>query len=783
MFRFNLKHYFNIDFYKKNPILVINTFFLFFLLLLPYILFGGKLFLGGDDSRLFYAYPQDFLANTQFYSWSNLSSVGWNYPNQDFIPFVTIWSILSIFIRSPMVLTYLAFSLPFILGFVFFQKMISKLILEKKEKNKLIFFIGSIFYIFSPIIINNHFLNPLIPIWLIGLIPATIYYFILYLKDGKFINILKAVVLIAIFSFGLHNIPWILAFLLPLIISLFICSILFKRKDIFYFSKKSFVFFSFIFLSSSFWILPFMATFVGESAGSVTSKVVSSEFTNAFTSAVEATARGMVIHPLLNLYHRQIAFDFDWNLKNIYLSFYDKTLFINFVYILTLFFGLLSFKNLKNKIERKIFIIILLTFIILLYLFTVNIGPLFDFYILLGKIPGFVLFRNAYDKFALGYSFVYAVLLTYCLILIEKRFKPKSKLFKYVLVIFSLVTLINILPIKSTIVSPLWTTKNIFKNINIPDEYLDFMKDIKKTVSPTNNILSIPYGLSLYTVIKDNDSNNVYVGISPVVVFSGVNDISGYLSFNYLPDAEIVNKLIAERNYKELSKILYKHNINYVLVTKNVPSEVKKSYLFISDVLKAQDKTFLNNITDKKILTSKNGNYELYSTKINNTQISSKGIIYKRINRVRYEISFKGVKGSQSLLFNDSYHPGWKLYLTPQLDFRCTNKKLNKELAAAECIEKQELIPVDDVMLLTQKQVFNNTHKENVSTNMWDINPEYIKKNYGNNYYRINKDGTIDFNVTLYFLPQIYFYFGVVISTLTLLSLIFLTYKQNEKDN
>src|SRR5690242_2903936 len=107
-------------FLEKHLPLVVNTCFIIFLLILPYYLFQGKLFLGGDDTRLFYIYPQEYIRNVSFFSWVNLSSVGWNFSYQSFMPFVALWSFLEILIKSKTILSYFSFSLPFILGFIFF---------------------------------------------------------------------------------------------------------------------------------------------------------------------------------------------------------------------------------------------------------------------------------------------------------------------------------------------------------------------------------------------------------------------------------------------------------------------------------------------------------------------------------------------------------------------------------------------------------------------------------------------------------------------------------------
>lgn len=306
------------------------------------------------------------------------------------------------------------------------------------------------------------------------------------------------------------------------------------------------------------------------------------------------------------------------------------------------------------------------------------------------------------------------------------------------------------------------------------------MDKIKNTVSSTNNIFSVPYGISLYTVIKDIDSNNVYVGVSPVIIFSGVNDISGNLSFNYASEANTAEKAIVNRNYEVLNNILFTHNINYVFVTKNIPEEVKKSFIFNQDVLKAQDEEFISNITKERIVKSSEGNYELYSAKKRNFLISSDNLSFKKISRVKYKILIKNIKGRQELLFNDSFHPGWKLYPMPAgTSFECKNPKEITETKTFECDHEINFFEISDLEYIWKDPVFENTHGiKNEFSNKWVIDPVFIKNNFNKDNYKINEDGSVDLNLVLYFKPQVYFYIGMAISILSFVILSIIVLKR-----
>src|SRR5581483_7049964 len=157
--------------------IIANLITVFFLLLLPYYLFQGKFYIGGDDTRLFYSFPLDFLKNVTFFSWYNVSTIGINVSNQYLFPFLVLWIGLSFVITNKIILSYFAFSLPLIVGFIFFQKFVRE-IFEFKEKHGIESFLAALFFILSPILIINQLFIFLTTMWLLALLPVLSYLFV-----------------------------------------------------------------------------------------------------------------------------------------------------------------------------------------------------------------------------------------------------------------------------------------------------------------------------------------------------------------------------------------------------------------------------------------------------------------------------------------------------------------------------------------------------------------------------------------------------------------------------
>jgi hypothetical protein len=744
---------------KKNTRLFLNLGFILIILLLPYYLFSGKLYIGGDDSRLLYVYPILYLKNVVFYSWHNFSSLSTNNAGQALVPFLTTWSLLASIIKSKMVLDYLSFSLPLILGFIFMQKLIGEII-EDSNKYKMEILLGALFYILSPIIIQNQLAIVLDSFWLLGLIPIVFFYLIKYLKTSNFLYVLFSMFLCMLFSIGLFAIPWLLGFLLPLLISVVVLSV-FNRKFIKEYFRKFTIFCFSILFTQAFWLMPFMSSYFSTQKNDVGASVLSKDFLNSFSGTVISTATGNIIYPLLNLFHRQITLDFDWSLKSVFLNYYDKIIVFNLLFIVIIFLGIFFYKNFLVIKERKIFIFIFIAFLFSLFLFTVNVGPLRDIFLLLGNIPGFVMFRNFYDKFALGYVIYYSALITFCMVILKRKYLKFSK---YLLLLFFLVLIINVAPIKNVIDRPFWTTKSTYTNIQLSNEYLDFLNKAKLQIQPTSNILSFPFNKASYAIVKEDNSNNAYIGTSPVGVLTGINDFSGDLSFD-ANNAAKINGYIANRDYKSLNNFMARFNINYVMVTKNIPVEVKKSYLFADRDLSKQDSQMINAITDKKILESEKGNYILYSAKNQLPLFISNNIIYQKVNPVMINLHVMNLKEKTPIIFRDAYNAGWKLFSGGAS--KCDNPKFFGS-TISECANNEHQFNLNEISFLFKNSVFVNSHVSyGEYGNEWILDPIYIKNHFDSKSYTLNKDGSINLSLTLYFYPQLYFYIGVFISILT----------------
>ncbi len=724
-------------------IILINAILIGFLIYLPFYLFDGRLFLGGDDTRLYYAYPNEVLKNFVHYSWNNISSLPIYTPNYQLLPLLILESFMENIIRSKILLFYFTFSSVFIIGFLYFQKLVREII----GKEYTISYVAALIFIFSPITIVSHISHFLSPVWLIPLSPIILYYYIRFIKKGEVKDVFKATAWSIFLSLAYYAIPWLLGLLIPLLIAGILLLILSKNKTR-ELIKRTITFAFFIITSQLFWIIPFFISLISHKGNDLGSKIVSEELLDSFIPTVYSTAKGSILYPLIDLYHRQIAFDFSWPLKDVFKNFFDPLIFINIIFIIVLFLGINKYKAALLRNEAKVYISFFMAFLIALYLFTVNIGFLKYIFILFGNLPGFSMFRNFTDKFSLGYIFIYAIFLSMCLFVVKKKLKS------YPLLLFLTLTvvIINFLPAKKIINVPLWKTNDIYQTVNLPNEYLSFTRDVRARLSSTDNVIVFPQTISAYSIITEDNEKNTYIGTSPFKFLSGVNDLTGELS--YPPAiADKIKNLIKERNYENLLTLLQQLNIGYIMVTHNIPRGVYNSYIFDKKYLAYQDKILIDNLTGEVILKSEKGNYILYRLKNSSKVVSSTGEIqYSVINPTRIQIGISNLKGKQRILFYESYHSGWKMY-----PFAKSNR------------------------FILSSPIFEDSHKPHaIYGNGWEIDSETIKSTLDKSHYVQHQDGSIDFTLTLYFLPQSYLYIGILLTFLSLLGAGIYVIKKNK---
>lgn len=157
----------------------------------------------------------------------------------------------------------------------------------------------------------------------------------------------------------------------------------------------------------------------------------------------------------------------------------------------------------------------------------------------------------------------------------------------------------------------------------------------------------------------------------------------------------------------------------------------------------------------------------IYKVKNSTDRLIWRNLSFERIDSSQYNLRIHSLKNNYKLLFFESYHPEWKIYLeeghglSSKSMFDKTHKKLSNSMS---------LWTLDSE---TIKKYVKDNYSEELKSEWYPKTLINWKKDY--KYYTENKDGTIDVNLTIYFKPQEYFNIWIIVSFVTtiILTLIF----------
>jgi hypothetical protein len=127
-----------------------------------------------------------------------------------------------------------------------------------------------------------------------------------------------------------------------------------------------------------------------------------------------------------------------------------------------------------------------------------------------------------------------------------------------------------------------------------------------------------------------------------------------------------------------------------------------------------------------------------------NSNISYENVHFQSISPTKYEVTIRSLSKSIYLNFSESFHPDWNIHVG-QFNWLHSLK--------------------DSEYFISDKYHFKN----DAELNSFILDPKYIKQTFPKDI-QINKDGSIDAKLTLYFRPQSYIYLGLIIGGIVLLS-------------
>jgi len=724
--------------------------------LIPFLLWGNLYFVGGDDSKLYYLFPFEYFKNftLSLVSDNQLGTVG-NYFSEAYI---SLFSLLILGVKNLFFFLntqFLMFGLNLSLGFLFFYLLLGIWIKNDNWYDFWAKILASLAYAFSIFSFYTLWSSQLFSLYLVSIFPISLYLFIRAIQDNRPSFIVFNALLLTIFSVLLFSIPWVAALIIAVIPLL---------TYIFWQNRKRFMIFSLVFivliaLLNFYWFFHFFYASYNLDRGNsdILTKAASYDTRKANEYLIKAVSKNnQIVYPLLNLFHKNIQRDFGWPSYNIFLNWHLKLLPFNILFLLIVLLAGLFLKKTKRKYSQ-LYWLSLLSWLVVIFFFTVNIGGwgLNLFLWLNEHVPGFVMFRNMYDKFGPAMTFSFAFLLGVSLKIIFDQIQKRS-INTIIIILLTSLIMLNAKPFifGEYYKIPLWNTKNTFTPISdFNQDFYDLITYIKK-IDTSSRFLWLPLNNANYILIQDkNLQNHYYVGVSPLQFLAKKMDFNGLLSFPPNISQRLL-KNIFKQNFKEVGLFFQRMNVKYIIVSNNVTDEIKKSYLYAyysrGDLYNAQDKNFKKTVLGRRIkdfgrryslyeINNDFKNEKIYLTdNLNVIPHDFSKVRYEKLASYKYEIKIKNLRDEEYLVFLDPYQKQWNLY------FSMKNKPL---------------------LTGSHKVVFDYA-------NGWLIDPEKIKKDLPEEYYHLNPDRSIDLVLTLYFKPYDYFYTGILVSSITGICLI-----------
>ena len=217
----------------------------------------------------------------------------------------------------------------------------------------------------------------------------------------------------------------------------------------------------------------------------------------------------------------------------------------------------------------------------------------------------------------------------------------------------------------------------------------------------------------------------------------------------------------------ELLLLIQKFSGMFVFFHKDIDATWIRDSDHLQDSLRALDQA------GELSLVESNDFFDLYHVAEKNVvpliDAQTKGI-FQKINPSKYRIQMT-IREPVMLKFHQSYSPLWQFYVEPSYSkSSCETPLQFSGRPWQECPEDRRFFEGEEFSYFWKKPLFTETHElDQDYANSWIIDPAVILRDAPAAAIQKNADGSITFNLVLYFKPQSLFYFGMVMSGIGLL--------------
>lgn len=718
-----------ISWLKRHRLAVILSAIFILLALIPTLFWGPYHFIGGDDSRLYYLFTSDYLKNYASNLFTGVHMGGQGY----YYPIIANWPTAALILAIKTIIPFISadfliLGLNLAVGFLAFFALLDNFVRRDHPLAVSIKVVSSLAYCLSNFLYFTVYGALWPALFLVSLAPLFIHLFLKGLRSRQLSYVVLASIVAAIFANILTNLAWFVGLMIVLLPLLLYLLITYRGRLL----KYGLIFGILYLLMSSYWLVHFVAAPLNTSDGdnnpvARVGKQLASEVMENDTIIQAVAGKNEVMYPMLGAFHKSILVDFKWSGLAEYQAWTVPLLFMSTFLLMVIAGAAVSVKG----DDRRIYIALLSSWLLALYMFTAHITVHgLNLFLLLNRyVPGFSMFRNMYDKFGLAMAFTTALLLAVSLQAVTEK-RARAVTGRLIVALALIIVMVN----SKTFIEgsryrePFRSTKYFDTITDFTPEFYQLIDQLNK-IEDDARIMWLPLASGNYLPLQDAKlADHFYAGTSPIKSLTNKNDYTG--SFSFYPRGDMLLDLLLRGQYAKAANFLKEAGVGYVVVNHDVDKEWQKSYLYSlrksGDLYRAQGATWQQELLGEKI-ADYGDHYSLYkiktkyaAEKMSSTRASS----YKKLSDTSFSLDMK-LSGTQPVYLLEPYHKLWRLYLQP-----VSGHGKSVVLTAAD-----------------------DSHKLALDyANEWQISEDDIKA-AGDNYYTTNADGTISVKLTAEFVP------------------------------
>jgi hypothetical protein len=580
------------------------------LFLLPSVVWTGGsatvMNLGGDDSHLMYAYPQQWLDHAAIPPLDQ-ALVGYN-PRTYFVPFTTVALLIhAVGLNAEAVIFGIALALTYLGVFrLMLELLVGRGALQIGPAT-----VAATISVCAPLIAETQWASMLTSILWQPLLPWLLLLFIWHQRDGSLRSVLTAGLAVVAASVAVNQLPWTMACGLLLVGLATVAAL----AGVYRFNARRLAGFVLaVSALNAFWLLP---TIVAPLLHQVQfAYALSSNGKTEAIRVIRAVAPLMSPADALELRSSTLlmeAFRHPELVPNRWSS--ERFHILGYLPVAIVVGGVLraGFDS-RSKEKRLVYGMGLLT-LVFLYFETLGIVPsgqrLFE--VFTTSVPGWVGVRNFNDKFATPFVIVYALAVGVCLNQLLRGATATVPLIASALIAGAMVIYDIPFLLGAEFAMPYFGDVQYNRVMaGLDPQYISMVSKLR--MLPPGPVLTLPLSNPAWSVVPSS-GRGVYIGVSPIFVLTGRSDYNGIQSFGtpLAPELQtIVTQDLATSNLEGFARIIGELGIRYVVVANSddIDHSFYKTAAVSDPVLElTQTRLLANEVAPTEIATF--GPYEL----------------------------------------------------------------------------------------------------------------------------------------------------------------------------